>query len=192
MGDAPVVGIFVGGRSRRMGGEPKGLLPSPHGEQTLVEALADAAAEAGIDAVLVGDVAAYDEVLVDLARLSDRPAGIGPLGGLGALLAHAGERVAISVACDMPHVDAAVLRHLVDHPSDAAVVAPRREGRWEPMLARWRAAVVRPVLERALERGVRSFQALLADLDVSELPVDERVDRALVDWDNPSDVERAR
>jgi len=192
MGEGPVVGIFVGGRSRRMGGEPKGLLRVPGGDETLVESLARAASEAGLEAVLVGDVAAYDAVVPGLPRLRDQPPGIGPLGGLGALLAHAGNRLALSVACDMPHVDAAALRVLVDHPSEALVLAPRRDGRWEPMLARWRADVVRPALERAVERGVRSFQALLAELEVAELAVDERMDRALVDWDNPADVERAR
>ena len=192
MGDGPVVGIFVGGRSRRMGGEPKGLLHVPGGDETLVESLARAASEAGLEAVLVGDVAAYDEVLPGLLRLSDRPTGIGPLGGLGALLHHAGDGLALSVACDMPHVDAGVLRVLVDHPAEAAVLAPRRDGRWEPMLARWRAAAVRPTLGRAVERGVRSFQALLGEIEVAELAVDARMDRALVDWDNPADVERAR
>lgn len=192
MGDRVVVGIFVGGRSRRMGGRPKGLLRAPGSEQSLVESLARAARDADSDPVLVGDASPYDGLLPDLVRLADDPPGVGPLGGLSALLSHAGPRTAVTVACDMPHVDAAILRRLAGHPAGAAVVAPRRDGRWEPMLARWRADRVRPALAAALEGGVRSFQRLLGELDVTELELDEAVERALVDWDTPEDVERPR
>lgn len=175
-------------------GSPKGLLRAP--EQTterLVERLARVGAEAGLDLCLVGQAGPYDGILTDVLRLEDDPAGIGPLGGLSALLARAGERHAISVACDMPFVDAAILRELAAFPSACAVIAPRRGcgAPYEPMLARWEPSRALPVLRGALGRGVRSFQGVLAALEVEPLAGDHFA-RALIDWDTPEDVVRSR
>ena len=46
----PLLAIFVGGKSRRMG-EPKGLLPVPGGVEPIVEALVRRAREAGLRSV---------------------------------------------------------------------------------------------------------------------------------------------
>ena len=44
---APLVGIFVGGKGRRMGGVAKGLLTAPGGAETLVARLARVVRETG-------------------------------------------------------------------------------------------------------------------------------------------------
>jgi molybdopterin-guanine dinucleotide biosynthesis protein A len=191
MRDPTVVGIFVGGASTRMGGRPKGLLERPDG-QTLVSGLIAASRTAGLAPMLVGAADAYDSVEPDVRRIADDPRGIGPLGGLAALLVAVPRGHAIAVACDMPNVDAAILSRVANDPSPCAVIAPRRSpgAPWEPLLARYDAARVRPVLERALSEGVRSFQALFERLDVAALPVDEALGRALADWDTPADLSR--
>lgn len=190
---ATILGIFVGGASRRMGGRPKGLLPAPvSAPVTLVESLVAAGRAAGLAPVLVGAAEAYAAAVPGVPRLADSPAGVGPLGGLNALLQAAGEGEAIAVACDMPYVDAAILERLARHPSAADAVAPRRAGRWEPMLARYRAPAARPVLERALAEGVRSFQELFERLGVEPLELDAALERALIDWDTPDAVGRDR
>lgn len=190
---ATMLGIFVGGASRRMGGRPKGLLPAPGSSSlTLVESLVAAGRVAGLAPVLVGAAEPYAAVVPAVRRLADAPAGVGPLGGLHALVRTAGTGDAIAVACDMPYVDAAILERLARHPSAAAVVAARRAEGWEPLLARYRAPAVRPVLERALAEGVRSFQDLFERLEVEPLEIDADLGRALVDWDTPDAVERDR
>lgn len=173
-----------------MGGEPKGLLRAPGADETLVDRLVRAGTEAGLRPVLVGDASAYGAVAHGVSRIADDPAGVGPLGGLGALLAAAGEQDAIAVACDMPHVGAGVLSRIARHPSDAAILAPRRDGRWEPLLARYRPPLVRPALAATLSEGHRSFQALFARLPADALERDEEIDRALTDWDTPEQVGR--
>jgi molybdenum cofactor guanylyltransferase len=190
MATSPVLGIFVGGRSRRMGGQPKGRLPSPTTGEPLVVALVRAGRGAGLTPVLVGDAAPYADLVPEVPRLADDPPGLGPLGGLAALLAHAAGGVAVAVACDMPHVTAGVLARLVAHPGDAPVVAPRRgaDAPYEPMLARYAAAAVGPVLADALAQGVRSFQQLFRLLEVETLPLDGPLSRALEDWDHPRDM----
>jgi molybdopterin-guanine dinucleotide biosynthesis protein A len=185
-----VVAIFVGGRSSRMGGSPKGRLLAPGSDEPIVERSCRAARVIGAEPVLVGDAAPYEGLAEGVPRIADAPAGVGPLGGLAAALEHAGERPLIAVACDMPHVDAHVLSRLRDHPSRAAVLAPRRgpDAPFEPLLARYDAARVRPVVLGFVGRGGRSFQRLFAELDVEALDVDEALGRALVDWDAPDDM----
>jgi molybdopterin-guanine dinucleotide biosynthesis protein A len=188
MDERPVLGILVGGASRRMGGQAKGLLATPGESETLIERAVRVGHDAGLEPVLVGDASAYEALCPDARRIADEPPESGPLGGLAALLSYAGGRDAILIGCDMPNVDAGVLRRLVDHPGSAPVLAARRDGRLEPLLARYRASAA-VALATAFAAGVRSFQELFALLDVDELAVDEAISRALVDWDAPEDIE---
>jgi molybdopterin-guanine dinucleotide biosynthesis protein A len=182
-----------------MGGQPKGLLPVPGSGEPLVVHALRVSADAGYAACwLVGDLPAYDDVVSGQAlvgyrgRLGDDPAGVGPLGGLRALLmagAQRGLEQVVAIACDMPFVTAPLLGALRTHASDAAVVAARRDpsAPWEPLLARYRPSAVLPALDAALSAGTRSFQALLATVEVVRFEADG-VTRALDDWDRPEDV----
>lgn len=189
-----VCGIFVGGRSRRMGGHAKGLLPGADGVTALLVTLIAAARAAGLEIVLVGDATPYEELALSVPALADKPKDTGPLGGLGALLEHGGESDVITLACDMPYVNGEVLKRLAAFEPEAGVVCPRRgpEAPWEPMFARWRPSVVAPALAETLAAGERSFQRLLRRLDVVPLASDPTTERALRDWDTPEDVARGR
>ena len=85
---APMLAIFVGGKSRRMG-QHKGLLPIPEGSGPIVESLVDCAREAGFEPVLVGEATPYAHLAVGVTRIGDEPGNAGPLGGLRAALRHA-------------------------------------------------------------------------------------------------------
>lgn len=187
MDERPVLAILVGGQARRMGGRPKGLIEAPGGGETLIERAVRVGREAGLEPMLVGDAAAYEGRVPDVPRIADDPSGIGPLGGLSAVLSRAKGRDVILIGCDMPSIDVAVLRRLIDHPGRAPVLAARRDDRFEPLLSRYRESAETAIVT-ALAAGVRSFQELLALLDVDELEVDEGIARALEDWDAPEDV----
>jgi molybdopterin-guanine dinucleotide biosynthesis protein A len=183
-------GLFVGGRSARMGGKPKGLLPAPDTGEPLVARLARLAREAGLQPMLVGEASAYRAALPDLSVLSDAPGVAGPLAGLLALLESEAEGRAIALACDLPFVEAPVLARLATQPSAAAVLAPRlgADAPWEPLFARYDAARVLPVLRAATARGVRSFQAVFAELAVERFTLDAGEALQLRDWDSPEDL----
>lgn len=184
-----IAGVFVGGAGTRMGGLPKGLLRGPGGT-TLVARWVALLGELGVPVVLVGEGSAYEGASRELALpiLKDEPPGIGPLGGLVALLRHAGETPALALACDLPFASPALVERLLGAPFDAPIVAPRRDGRWEPLFARYEPA---RVLARATARaasGQHSLQGLLDDVgaDVLRLRPDEETE--LRDWDTPADV----
>jgi molybdopterin-guanine dinucleotide biosynthesis protein A len=70
------------------------------------------------------------------------------------------------------------------------VLAPRgASGLWEPLCARYDGARMSAPLERAVAAGVRSFQRLFAQLQVSELALAPHERATLVDWDRPEDVD---
>ncbi len=179
----------MGGASSRMGGAPKGLLPSPDGAPSLVARWRALFASQRIDAVLVGRADAYP----GLGRALADEAGLqGPLAGVAALLAFAGDRTALSVACDMPFVTSSLVARLVATPCDAPVLAPRRDGRWEPFLARWNAPLALPTVRSRGRAGDGSLQRLFDALGARELPLDAAEATLLDDWDTPADLRSRR
>jgi molybdopterin-guanine dinucleotide biosynthesis protein A len=204
---SPVLGIFVGGKSSRMGvhkamlhapvGQPHTAhgavaVGGPHVPETLVMRAVRIGQLAGCTPVIVGAGEVGSE-LEPWPRLADDPEGVGPLGGLRALLLHALHTQvehALVLACDMPYVSASLLQRIAHTESAAVVLAPRDHdtGKWQPLCARYAPAVVLPVLDSVLARGQRSFQTLLSELQVTELSLthDERAE--LRDWDTPEDL----
>jgi molybdopterin-guanine dinucleotide biosynthesis protein A len=183
-----LMGIFVGGASSRMGGTPKGLLPARDTGEPLVVRLARLGNELGFEPVLVGKADAYLSTEPTLRTIADEPPGVGPLGGLQGLLRAAQNRPVIAVACDMPAISKALLTKLARTSPSATVLAPKRDGRWEPLCARYSPFATLPLLGAALARGVRSFQQLFEAMDVEQLKLSHAEEAALVDWDSPEDV----
>jgi molybdopterin-guanine dinucleotide biosynthesis protein A len=181
----PIAGIFVGGAAQRMGGAPKGLLEAPGGG-TLISRCRSVLLVAGaVDVVLVGRNAAYADVGLEV--LDDAHRGVGPLGGLVTLLRRAGARPTLALACDMPFVSPELVTRLLAAPL-AAVVAPRRAGRWEPLCARYDPVRVLPLAEARAASGDHSLQRLLDAVGAVELAPEASDAHELRDWDTPEDM----
>jgi molybdopterin-guanine dinucleotide biosynthesis protein A len=169
-----------------MGGRAKGLLRVPDG-RTIVERWRAVLQASGIhEVVLVGARRAYAGI--SLETMDDEPGGIGPLGGLIALLGRAGDALALALACDMPFVSESLVRRLVAA-GEAMAVAPRRDNRWEPLFARYDAQRVLPVARRRAGQGAHSLQGLLEEVSAVELPMRADEMKELRDWDTPEDLE---
>jgi molybdenum cofactor guanylyltransferase len=185
----PLVGIFVGGAARRMGGVPKGLLAAPDGTGTLIERLARVCRQAlpGARVVLVGSSPAYASL--GLPMIADDPAGVGPLGGLRALLLAAGGGAVLALSCDLPFIEAALVRRIASEIAGAAAVAPRPDGIWEPLCACY---AVEPCLHLATQLIAEGRGGLFRVLDALgdqavALPLSPEERRELRDWDTPQD-----
>ena len=171
-----------------MGGAAKGLLPLPNGERLLDRLLAEChAALPDASIVLVGAAEAYAGF--ELASLADEPSGIGPLGGLAALLADA-ERAGVSsvlaLACDLPFVSRALITRLANEAPQAHAVAPRRGTIWEPLCARYALSMLSDV-RAAIANDQRSLQKLFLS-EAHALVLSESEERELFDWDSPEDM----
>ncbi len=189
---AAVAGILVGGKARRMGGIPKGLLAIEPG-RCIVQHLAAVCMGAGLRRVLVGNRGEYDRL--GLERIEDAPPSAGPLSGLVALLRWTGGGWAVLLACDMPFLSPDLVGRLVvaTTSTPAAIVAPRRDdsGVWEPLFAAYRVDRVLPIAERRLAQGHRSMQCLIAELGAQVLPLSRREWPSLADWDCAADCQRS-
>lgn len=189
---APLVGIFVGGRGMRLGGTDKGNLL--YEGETLLARLVRTSGQAlpGAPVVLVGAAAAYAEL--GLPVLADEPPGIGPLGGLRALLVSArdsGHGAALALACDLPHLGPGLVRRLADEAPGADFVAPRDGELWDTLVARYAVSVLAAV-EAAITAGERALQRVPRRLGARavELAVTDAERRELRDWDTPDDISR--
>jgi molybdopterin-guanine dinucleotide biosynthesis protein A len=181
-------GIFVGGRSTRMGGRPKGLLEV--GGETIVARWRRVFEELSVPCVLVGDYEPYRRI--GLPIIGDDPSATGPLAGLIAFLEYLTTETdapwnGVVVACDMPYVSSSLVRKLVAAPS-AVVVAPRVDDLWQPFFARYDAPRALEAARSFASRGERKLQRLLDELGASELALDDDERRELRDWDTPEDV----
>ena len=119
------------------------------------------------------DIAAAGGEPSELARfgvpvLADATPGAGPLAGIAAALAWSHEPYVLCVACDMPSLSVGVLSMLVSEATgDVDVVAPRVEGRAQPMCAVYSRRCLFVVERRLAAQDLRAVE-LLSDpaLDV--------------------------
>ena len=186
-----LMGILIGGRGTRLGGTQKALLRPPGAApgDTLVDRLVRLGRAAGLDVVLVGK-ADLGGAALGVPQLPDAERDAGPLGGLQSLLAHAGSRRAIAVACDMPYLELDLVRRLLHEAPQAALLAPRdeRTGKWQPLFARYDAALLWSQLREAWLAGERSFQQFFRRVDACVLDLSEPERAQLRDWDTPEDI----
>jgi len=180
-------GIFVGGKARRMGGVAKGLLAHPTEPGTVLDHVVREVRSVGAEVVLVGDHPAYRTL--GIPWIEDAMRDVGPAGGLLALLRHAGDGIALALACDMPYLPSALLATLVAGVRQGApAVVPMRGGRLEPLCGAYRANVVAAHVESCLGRGIRGLHRMARASGAVELELSEEEARWLDDWDAPEDV----
>lgn len=188
-----IVGIFVGGRGSRLGGVAKGLLQAPGSSQTLLERLVGQLRIAlpSTELVLVGRATAYASS--GLPEVTDAPAEVGPIGGLGGLLAYGQARGAarvLALACDLPRLEASLIARLASERLAAAALVTESNGIRNPLIARYDVARVVPTLRDVIASGKRALQAVLDALgtDVHVLALSAVEEQTLGDWDTPEDV----
>jgi molybdopterin-guanine dinucleotide biosynthesis protein A len=141
--------ILAGGKSSRMG-RNKALLDV--GGSSMVRRTAALLRPLVDDLFLVADDAAPYASL-GLPILPDVHHGCGSLGGIHAAIAGAAHPLVLCVACDMPHLAAAVPELLLASagPDDDALI-PRVGDRPEPLLAVYGRGAL-PAMERAIIAG---------------------------------------
>jgi molybdopterin-guanine dinucleotide biosynthesis protein A len=121
------------------------------------------------EVVLVAPAGGRTEL--DLPVIPDAPGGAGPLAGVVAALERAesrGDAGCLVLACDLPLVDAELVRSLVDAWGVEDVVAPERRGRLQPLCALWSVSAL-PLARTALGSADRSVLALVARLALRTL-----------------------
>lgn len=159
--------IQAGGRSTRMGGEPKALLEI--GGKRIIERVV-AAVGAVLDELLLVTNTPERYAFLGLRMVPDAVAEGGALGGIYTGLRAAAGAAAFTVACDMPFLHPAVIRMVVERAGEGDVIVPRTATGFETMHAVYGPACLAP-MERCLRAGRLKIAGFFSEVRVVELDV---------------------
>jgi molybdopterin-guanine dinucleotide biosynthesis protein A len=133
--------MLAGGKSSRMG-QNKALMSL--GGRRLIDRVASVLREVFRELLLVtNSPVVYADLSVPM--VSDVFPDKGSLGGIYSAIYHASTPYCLVVACDMPFLNAAVMRYLVEHMADYDVVVPEIHGELQPLHAVYSKACLEPI-----------------------------------------------
>ncbi len=164
--------VLAGGMSRRLG-RNKAL--EPIGGQPLICRVTERLAQVAEELVVVVNEAERATVLPlpPGAKVTvDRYPGKGSLGGLFTGLSAAAQPWAVMVACDMPFLSVALLRHMLSLREGHDAVVPVVEERPEPLHALYSARCL-PFMERRLQADDLKIARFFDEVRVRYVPEEE-------------------
>lgn len=187
--------VLAGGRSARLGGEPKALLR--YDGMTLLQRSVSVARGLCERVVVLGDVAAAE--IRDVIITRENPPFGGPVAGIGAgmdaLAQGSASRFTVVLACDMPHIEYAVAA-LADAAQTAGAedvswpdgfIAVDTHGRQQPLAALYRTAALTSALDARRRSGGLDgcpVFSLIADLALEPVPVPESSTDDVDSWED--------
>ena len=185
--------IQAGGRSTRMGGNPKALILL--GGRRIIERVVAAVSPVVDDLLLVTNTPELYRFL-GLPVVPDLFPDHGSLGGIYSGLKAARGEAAFTVACDMPFLHPEVVRLVVDRAGEADIVIPRVGDQLETLHALY-AKTCLPHMERRLSAGqlkIVGFFDRVRVVEIGEAEVARYRDPAVVfmNVNTPDELERAR
>jgi molybdenum cofactor guanylyltransferase len=184
--------VQAGGKSTRMGGQPKALIQL--GGRSIVERVV-AALTPVFDDLLVVTNAPELYAFLGLPMVADVYPDHGSLGGIYSGLRAAGE-IAFTVACDMPFLHPEIVRLVIARAGEGDVVIPRVGEQLETMHAAYGKACLPPIEER-LRAGrlkIVGFFDRVRVVEIGEAEVARVRDPAVafMNVNTPDELERAR
>jgi len=185
--------IQAGGKSTRMGGDPKALMEL--GGRPIVARVLDVVRQVTERVLLVTNTPDLYAFL-GLPMVPDVFPEGGSLGGIYSGLRAAPGEAVFTVACDMPFLSAPVARLVLARAGEADVVAPRIGEQWETLHACYGKACLGP-MERRLREGQLRITGFFEDvhvLAITEAEVAAVGDpaRVFMNVNTPDELARAR
>jgi molybdopterin-guanine dinucleotide biosynthesis protein A len=185
--------IQAGGKSTRMGGEPKALMEL--GGRRIIERVVAAVAPA-VDDLLIVTNTPERYAFLGIAMVGDVYAEHGALGGIYSGLKSAPGEAAFTVACDMPFVCTDVVRLVIERGADVDVVVPRVGGQLETLHALYRKTCLAPIEARLAARQLKivGFFPDVRVCEVDEADIARYGDpaRLFMNVNTPEELARAR
>jgi len=185
--------IQAGGKSTRMGGQPKALLEL--GGRRIIERVLDAIAPV-VDDVLVVTNTPELYAFLALPMVADLYPDHGSLGGIFSGLTAATGNAAFTVACDMPFLHPEVARLVVARAGEGDVVIPRVGAQLETMHAAYGKACLAPIEARLREGRFRItgfFERVrVVEIDEALVARHRAPDVVFMNVNTPEELARAR
>jgi molybdopterin-guanine dinucleotide biosynthesis protein A len=168
--DVAVTGVLLaGGRASRMGGRDKAFA-AVGGEPIAVRTLR--IFRGLFPQVLVATNRPERFRALDVETVADVFPGCGPLAGVHAAMQRAAHPHVFVAACDMPGLDADVIRFLLDRIGAADAVVPRWDLDIEPLHAVYAVRLL-PLVEETLRAGRHAMREFLPRVRVDYVAEDE-------------------
>lgn len=185
--------IQAGGKSTRMGGQPKALLEL--GGRRIIDRVVEVVRAVTDDLLIVTNTPELYASL-GLPMVSDVFPDHGSLGGIYSGLKAAAGEAAFTVACDMPFLVPAVARLITSRAGEADVVVPRVAGQFETLHACYGKRCLGPI-EARLMAGRLKIVGFFDDVRVLEIPEAEVArfrapELAFMNVNTPEELARAR
>jgi molybdopterin-guanine dinucleotide biosynthesis protein A len=184
--------ILAGGKSRRMGGRPKALLP--FGGKLIIERVVETLTAVFPENLIVTDTPDLYAFL-GLPMLPDLFPDHGSLGGIYSGLRAASGEAAFAVACDMPFLHAGLIRAMVERAGEGDVVIPNAAGELQTLHALYgkRCLGFMETLLRAHRLKIVAFFPEVLVVEVSEADVARFRDPSLcfMNVNTPEELELA-
>jgi len=185
--------ILAGGKSRRMGGSPKALLP--FGGRPLVQHILETLGSSLPDCLVVTNSPELYAFL-GCPMVGDVFPDGGSLGGIYSGLRAAPGDAALCVACDMPFLSPGLIAYLVSRAEEADVVIPDAAGELQPLHAVYGKRCL-PAMERRLQAAQLKVTGFFDEVRVLRVP-EETVagfaapDIAFMTLNTPDDLAHAQ
>jgi molybdopterin-guanine dinucleotide biosynthesis protein A len=181
--------VLSGGKSRRMGSD-KALLP--YNGTTLLKHVVSIVRSVAGETLVVADLADKYAFKDGTRVVGDLYPESGPLGGIITGLTYAGDEFNLVVACDMPLLQPALLKRLLQAAEGNDAAVPEINGRLEPLCAAYHKQVA-DKLRITLESGELAVHKAISCLNIYRLEEEEvrRFDpelRSFSNWNTPDDA----
>jgi molybdopterin-guanine dinucleotide biosynthesis protein A len=160
--------ILAGGNSTRMKSN-KALLPLA-GERFIERIYRQLSAIFAEIILVTNNPELYQ--FISCRKVPDFFPGMGALAGIHAGLRSSSTSHIFAVACDMPHLNQAVIRHLLSKLSGQDVIIPESDGGLEPLHAVYGRGAI-PVIEEQLSKGNRKIVACCQQLKTTVVASEE-------------------
>lgn len=144
MSEPITIAVLAGGRSSRMGTD-KSFVPLLG--KTMIEHVIERVQPLGAEVILITN-RLDDYASLGLPMYTDVIPDKGSLGGLYSAVTYSPTEYTLCVACDMPFLNPALLRHMVDFRTGFDVIVPRINGFPEAMHALYSKACLDPMREK--------------------------------------------
>ena len=185
--------VQAGGKSTRMGGEPKALLEL--GGRRIIERVLDVVRPVVDDVLIVTNTPALYGFL-GVPMVADVYPDHGSLGGIFSGLTAAEGDAAFTVACDMPFLHPGVARLVIERAGQGDVVIPRVGEQLQTLHALYGKACL-PAIEARLKAGRLKIVGFFEDVRVVEIGEAEVArhrapDVVFMNVNTPDELARAR
>lgn len=178
--------ILAGGTSRRMGRD-KAFLDL--NDQTFIERILQVVKEVTPQVIIIANTPQYDSLNVPV--YPDLIKDCGPVGGIYTAMEIVQTPYLLVLSCDIPLLNTAVLKHLINEsvPCDANILTT--EGRWQPLTAIYNSKT-KSIFKKALDAKTLKLRSLLAAMSLHEIACPKVLIPCLNNINTPNDLKEMR